>query len=374
MFRQKEKSCDLLIVINSLVAEGCPQLALQLSRYWKEEGLQIEILCLSNKEHDLKNEFSKYGIPIHHIDIGTGLMRYLKLIYYSYRLCKKIRPKALLSFPFGWHSLIAIGATIAGVRFICTHVGNLPPASKKISFAKFKFLVQLGRPFTKKIISCSEYIRLATLRDFNLSKKEIVTVYNACDIDSFANNPRDRKLTKKDCYRLGMVARYEQHKDQPTLIKAAEELTKSSIPIEVWLIGDGSRRRELENLINELNLSHIVKLLGSRRDIPALLNNIDIFVFSAKPDEGFGIALAEAMASEVPIVASDVGACREVLNEGKLGLLVEPFNPIALAQGISEIISSPSIAINRASQAKQKSIDAFSIKKMAIAYRKELNF
>ena len=372
---QKKSYCDLLIVINSLVAEGCPQLALQLSKYWKRENFQIEILSLSERNNELKEEFLEIGIPIHFINIGNDLTRYFKLIFYSFKLCKRIRPKSLLSFLFGWHTFLAIGAKMAGVKYICSHVGNLPPSSKKISFGKFKFLVQLGRPFTTKIISCSEYIREATLQDFNLSKKEIITIYNACDLDRFTNNRRIRELeATKKLYKLGMVARFEQHKDQPTLIKAAKELVQQSIPIEVWLIGDGSKRAEIEELIKELKMNQVVKLLGSRRDIPALLNDIDIFVFAAKPDEGFGIAIAEAMASEVPIVASNVGACREVLDKGQLGKLVEPFNPSALAEGIIEIINSPKIAINKANKAKAKSINVFSIQKMANAYKNELNF
>tara|TARA_Y100001968_G_scaffold141817_1_gene129642 strand:+ start:18516 stop:19640 length:1125 start_codon:yes stop_codon:yes gene_type:complete len=370
----EKSSCDLLIVINSLVAEGCPQLALQLTRYWSKKKFKIEILYLSEQSDELKKEFLELGVPMHFINIGNGSRRYLKLIYYSFKLCKEIKPKSLLSFLFGWHAFIAIGAQIAGVKYICSHVGNLPPSSKKVSFEKFKILVQMGRPFTTKIISCSEYIRMATIKDFKLSRKEVVTIYNACDLERFINNIRSNNLIKKKLYRLGMVARFEQHKDQPTLIKAAKEIASQSIPIEVWLIGDGSKRKELEDLIQTLNLNHIVKLLGSRRDIPNLLNDLDIFVFSAKPDEGFGIALAEAMAAEVPIIASNVGACREVLDEGRLGQLVEPFNPKALAEGIIEIINSPNIAIRKAAKAKGKSIDAFSIKKMANAYKNELHF
>ena len=374
MIISKKRSCDVLIVINSLVAEGCPQLALQLSRYWKRQDFHIEILYLSKKNNELKEEFIELGIPMHYMNLGTDMTRYFRLMFYSFKLCKEIRPKSLLSFLFGWHSFIAIGAKIAGVKYICSHVGNLAPSSKKKSFEKFKFLVQLGRPFTTRLISCSEYIRIATLKDFNLSKKEVITIYNSCDLDRFTNDLKIRNLAERKSYRLGMVARFEQHKDQPTLIKAAKEIVKQSIPIEVWLIGDGSKRRELEELIEELHLTKIVKLLGSRRDIPKLLEDIDIFVFAAKPDEGFGIAIAEAMASEVPIVASKVGACREVLDEGKLGKLVEPFNPKALAEGIIEIINSPEIAMQKATKAKEKSTEFFSIKKMASAYKNELNF
>ena len=92
-------------------------------------------------------------------------------------------------------------------------------------------------------------------------------------------------------------------------------MKKQGTPVEVWLIGEGSRRNEYESLIHQLDVFEEVKLLGSRRDVASLLNQCDLFVFQALRDEGFGIALAEAMAARVPIVATDVGACREFSKE-----------------------------------------------------------
>ena len=66
-----------------------------------------------------------------------------------------------------------------------------------------------------------------------------------------------------------------------------------------------------------------------RRDVPELVGQLDLFVFATTSDEGLGIALIEAMAVGVPVVASDVGACREVLDDGALGLLVPPGGPVA---------------------------------------------
>ena len=85
------------------------------------------------------------------------------------------------------------------------------------------------------------------------------------------------------------------------------------------------------------NVGDCVHLLGMRRDIPELLQQLDVFVFSAKPDEGLGVALLEAMASGVPIVATRVPACEEVLDNGQLGLLVEPGNEHAMAEAILQI-------------------------------------
>jgi glycosyltransferase involved in cell wall biosynthesis len=139
-------------------------------------------------------------------------------------------------------------------------------------------------------------------------------------------------------------------------------------PIEVWIIGDGSRRPELERLITELGMGDSVKLLGVRRDIPELLARLDAFTFAVKPDEGLGVALVEAMAAGVPIVASDVGACREVLDGGDLGTLVVPADPGALARAIGRLRDHREAEAARIERARQKAVEVFSIESMAESY------
>jgi glycosyltransferase involved in cell wall biosynthesis len=362
--------CDLVIVLDSLVAEGCPQLALQLAQLWKHQGLAVELLCLSPKPNDLRAEFEALGIPIHGFSLGTGLARYPRLAWLSYKLCRRRRHQALLSFPLGWHAFLAIGARAAGVKRVCAHVGNLPPVWTGPAFAKFKALVQLGRPFTSRLLCCSNYIREATIRDFGLNPRETATIYNACDLERFS--AQHRAPSQQGTPRIGMVARLEVHKDQPTLIRAAAVLRDQGVRCTVWLVGEGSHRPQLEALIKALDLTNRVHLLGMRRDIPELLGQLDLFVFAAKPDEGFGIALAEAMAAGVPIVATDVGACREVLEDGHCGSLVEPKSPAALAAGIGAVLADPAAAARRAGAARDRALRDFSVAAMARAYGKEL--
>ena len=95
-----------------------------------------------------------------------------------------------------------------------------------------------------------------------------------------------------------------------------------------------------------------------RRDVPELVGQLDLFVFATTPDEGLGIALIEAMAAGVPVVASDVGACREVLDDGALGLLVPPRDPVALADAIERVRNEPEAAAARAERARRKAFEA----------------
>jgi glycosyltransferase involved in cell wall biosynthesis len=169
-----------------------------------------------------------------------------------------------------------------------------------------------------------------------------------------------------------MVARLEAHKDHPTLLRALALLRDQGLPLRLWLIGDGSRRPQLESLIHTLGLSAQVQLLGSRRDIPRLLAQLDLFVFAAGPDEGFGIALAEAMAAGVPVVATAVPACRALLAGGRCGLLVPPADPAALAAAIRSALADPAAARRRAAAARRRARRRYGVPAMAHAYAREL--
>jgi glycosyltransferase involved in cell wall biosynthesis len=122
-----------------------------------------------------------------------------------------------------------------------------------------------------------------------------------------------------------------------------------------------------------LDLGGTVKLLGLRRDVPELLGQMDVYMFWAKPDEGHPVALVEAMAAGVPIMATDVGSAREVLLNGELGDLIPPADPAAMATALGRLIDSgrrgdPA----RIEGARKRAKGVFSIEEMAANYARVL--
>lgn len=274
--------------------------------------------------------------------------------------------------PFGWHAVIAFGAKLAGVRHVVAHVGNYPDAGLVSAHKKFRFLVQMGRLLTDRLVCCSRYVQQGTMKAFGVRERETAVVYNGVPIEDFVTQAAALSREPDKPFTIGMVARLEKHKDQATLIRAAKILKERGRKIRVEIVGDGSQRLMLEQMIEAEGLSDTVILLGMRRDVPAIVAAFDLFAFSTTPDEGFGIALAEAMIARVPIVASDVGACREVLGDGSLGLLVPPADATALADAIDAVRGDPQAASMRACLAKQKAMAKFSGEAMAREYGKLL--
>lgn len=363
----------LLVVLTSLCAEGTPVLALDMCRYWLRWGISPQVVTLVTEPTDLEAEFTGLGIPLHTLALSTaGRAKFPLLALGIHRLCLRLRPQAVLSMPLGWHALTFMGARAAGVTHTGAHVGNYPPADHPKALAKFRFLMQLGRGVTDRLICCSSYVQQGVNEHFGIPLEDTQVIYNGVDVPAVAR----RAQAARDAlapgaprpFAIGMVARLEIHKDQPTLIRAVRALKDAGLPVELRLIGEGSRREEYQRLVNSLGLQGQVKLLGMRRDVPEQLGQLDAFVFSAKPDEGLGVALIEAMAARVPIIATDVGACREVLNGNELGHLVPAGDVQAMAAAIRSIADHRSDEGPRLAAARARAEAVFSIESMALRY------
>jgi glycosyltransferase involved in cell wall biosynthesis len=139
---------------------------------------------------------------------------------------------------------------------------------------------------------------------------------------------------------IGMVARLDAIKDHETLLGAYRLLHRQIPDSELWIIGDGALRGSLEERAIQYGIAASTRFFGNRTDIPELLGQMDVYAFSTTRDEGFGIALIEAMAAGVPVVATDVPACREVLAGGEAGVLVPPADPKSLADAIIDMLQN----------------------------------
>lgn len=347
-------------------------MVLDLCERWNSESIRVAIVNLGRGPDELRYQFGSLGVPILDILVGTrGYARYLRLAFGMWHICREMSPRAVLCMPMGLHTFVAIGARLAGVRRIVAHVGN-PPMSEtgpRSSLRKYRLLARLGQPFMHRLICCSQYVQEAATRNLRIPRASTEVVHNGVQGKVF-REARDKRATKLERMEhvIGMVGTLEGHKDQATLIRAAAILRRECICVQVRLVGEGQRRTELETLIADLDAP--VTLLGSVSDVPKEIAELDLFVFSTTDEEGLGIALLEAMAAGIPVVASNVPACREVLfnNDCELGVLVPAGDPQALAAGIRQVLDDPESAVDRTDAARKRAFQDFSAGKMARRY------
>jgi len=362
-----------IIVLPSLCAEGTPVMARDLCVQWRKAGVEAAVVTLFDEPNEMAPDFEALGVPIlraHTARSGCG--RYLAMVRFVAEAARELRPRGVLSMLFGWHAFIGLGAKLAGVPRVIAHVGNYPVGFEEPGFWKFQAEVLAGCPFTSRLVCCSEYVRDGILRYFPVPRRHTAVIYNGRDLEDVARRAALVRGTEGGRpLRIGMVARLEVHKDQDTLIAAAGILARRR-PVELWLVGDGSRRAALEELARAQRGQAEVCFLGARRDVPEILGQLDVFAFSAKPDEGLGIALIEAMAARAPIVATDVGACREVLEHGALGRIVPYRDAAAMAGALEEVAAGGPEVEDRIERAARSARERFSTEAMAAGYAGEL--
>lgn len=193
----------------------------------------------------------------------------------------------------------------------------------------------------------------------------IIAVHNGISTAEFSFNTDIRTRLRRDllvddnCQLILAVGRLQEAKDYPNLLNAIARISDNCIHFKLCIVGEGPLRGGLEALAIELGLADRVQFLGTRHDVADIMCAADVFVLSSAW-EGFGLVVAEAMACERIVVATDCGGVREVV--GKAGYLVKPKDAKALAQMLATALQLP--ALQRASlgrDARMRVIDKFSL-------------
>lgn len=143
--------------------------------------------------------------------------------------------------------------------------------------------------------------------------------------------------------RIVCVANLRPEKDHLTLLAAMRRVVAETPTAHLLLVGGSSSHEHAEAVrrsIDELGLGRHVTMLGERHDVPAVLHACDIGVLSSA-SEGFPLALLEYGMAGLPAVATRVGQCAEALDEGRVGLLVPPRSPDALAEALLSLLRAP---------------------------------
>ena len=247
------------------------------------------------------------------------------------RLLRRERPDILHASSSKAGVLGRVAAWVAGVpiRIFTVHGWAFAAYSGLASLA-YRWADRLARPLTTVTICVSENERAAGIRARTCSGERTVVIRNAVPLDgaSRARHDRARPL-------LVAVGRLKAPKDFLTLVHALRLLPPGSF--EALIVGDGPDRPRLEAEIRRLHLGDGVRLTGERHDVPDLLSAADAFVLSSN-SEGLPVSVLEAMAAELPVVASRVGGLPELVVDGETGLLVEPGDPNALAAALERLV------------------------------------
>jgi len=350
---------NVLYVILSFDIGGMEQMVADLILSLDRTRFNPVVVCLKALG-PIAAELERKGVEIIKLNPTTPLVSFL----YPKQLIDIINAhniEVVHTHSGSWHKAAIAGFWGGARSVIYTDHGRFYPDSRKLIM-----LDRLYGPLTKHVVCVSDALAEYMRATVGISKSKISCIINGVDESKF----QGARTPQKDvANRIGIIARLVPVKDIATLIHALKLLNDKGAEATLTIAGDGPERKNLEYLATSLGLVDFINFLGFRRDIPAILTDIDIFVLSSL-SEGTSLTLLEAMAAGKPVVVTNVGGNPAIVHDEVNGLLVPPAKPTALADAIHRLMLDREKR-ERMSEANICAIrERYSLRGMASAYEK----
>ena len=184
-----------------------------------------------------------------------------------------------------------------------------------------------------RVIGCSKKTMELVQRCYHLKDSQMGYIYNPISVSDFMQAPFNN--TKCNFVALG---RLHKIKNYPLMLQAFKIVSETHENIHLSIAGSGSLEIELKKLVEQLGIKEKVDFLGNVRDVPSLLNRMDVLLLSST-SEACPMVILEAMASGLPVIATDVGGVSELISDNGIVVPSEDVNTFALA--MIKIIDDP---------------------------------
>ena len=317
----------IVYLVQGMGTGGLERVVLHLACEMVRRGHGVTICCY-DKRGELATAAEEAGVKVELIPRRRGVD--LRYIWRLGRWLKKQRPYVL-----HMHNETALFyGTLAGRLarvpiLIYTEHDGVFPRSLLSRWANRRLVKRLTHA-----VAVSEAVKQLWCQSDGIDPARVKVVPNGVPVPKIPVGQGTRSEPGR--LRIGTVGRLSHEKGMDVLIEAFA-LVKAQLPqAELLLVGDGAERPRLEGMVVERGLTDSVRFLGIRDDVPSLMTSFDIFVLPSR-SEGLPLAILEAMAAGLPIVATNVGGVSEAVQDGKMGFLLPPEEPKALADAIIKL-------------------------------------
>ncbi|MGJ7914628.1 glycosyltransferase family 4 protein [Massilia sp. LXY-6] len=284
---------------------------------------------------------------------------------------RRLRPDVVHTHSSKTGILGRLAARVAGVpNVIHTVHGFAFPFAKSRFVRCFYFVAEfIGGLLSNKVVVLNATDYNYAIKNLRLPKHKVHLIPNGVNIEAFGIKQEVREDFRKNVLGdvdqnmicIGMVGRLWAQKNPLCLVEAAKKIfEKTDFPVKFFFAGDGELKGEVESKVKEYKLSEKVEVLGWRSDIPVLLSSIDIFVLPSLW-EGMPLAILEAMASNLPVVVSDIPGNHDLVDHNNTGLLFEADNAEDLSIQLLKLIEDIGLRQRLAVAARMKVSNAYSL-------------
>jgi len=362
-------------IITRLEFGGAQLHAIQLCRAFAREG--YENILISGVRDYLDEEADRLPHTTHinvlsmvrEINPIKDLIALVKI----WRILKREKPLAVLTHSSKAGILGRWAAWMAGVpvRIHTVHGFGITPLQGKFTRA----ILLATEKFTSRITTYFLPVGNETLKKGQswgiIRRKNYRVVYSGIDLQKFFSVKIDRERKLKELGAdpslpvVGTVACFKPQKAPRDFVKMAAEVLRQT-PAQFMVVGEGTLKKEAEELAEKLGIRDKIRFLGWRNDVEEVVATFDVFVLTSLW-EGLPRVIPEAMAEGKPVVASAVDGNREAVLDGITGFLVPPGEPGAFAERVVQLLRDRELREKMGKEGRKRA-EIFSVEKMENAY------
>jgi glycosyltransferase involved in cell wall biosynthesis len=327
---------DIAFLTTSLARGGAETQLVRIAATLKRRGWRVGILTMLPSDHR-PEEVARAAIPWVEYP-GPPSRVPLRLACHLTRQLRRWRPPVLVTFNYPADVAGRICGRLAGVPCIVSGLGTAlmqPPFREKV--------YRYTEPLITMTVSNSQAALDAMAARKTLTPSKTTIIHNGILLEDYPaaisrEQARASLAVAGDPFLWVAVGNLRPAKDYPTLLEAAALCRAQRPDFRLIIVGEGPDREALAARAAALALTDAVEFLGSRPDVPRILRAADAYVLSSAW-EGSPNTLMEAMASNLPTVATDVGDVRDLVERSGAGYVVPPRDPRKLAEGMLALMA-----------------------------------
>jgi sugar transferase (PEP-CTERM/EpsH1 system associated) len=370
------KQAPLVVhIIYRLGIGGLENGLVNLINHMPAEAYHHAIVCLKDST-DFQQRLTRNGVMVYQIHKNEG--QDWGSFFRVYRLLLQLKPaivhtRNLATIEYQVCSLLA------GVKGRVHGEHGWDVFDPDGSTVKYQWVRRLIKPLIQRYIPLSKQLECYLTDKIHVSPKNITRICNGVDTTLFYPL-KGYKTALTGCpfafgphdLIIGAVGRMHGVKDQLTLVKAfilvCQRAPNLNQNVKLMIIGDGPLRHQAIALLTEAQLIDIAWLPGERNDIPDIMRRIDLFVLPSLA-EGISNTILEAMATALPVLATNVGGNAELVETGKTGQLTAAGDAEAMAEKMVDYLTQIAKMRQHAQQAYRRALTEFSLATMVERYQ-----